>query len=600
MFYADKVTKRFHNYGNSMEQTTQSPMSDYQDPTYLGFQIQLVEIPTRSVNNLYDMNDLPHGLFSQDPIKDVYSTYNYLRNRGEYKRANYILLFEKHFKELINECPWYFVKVSGLADAWKMDPAQNWRGKDKKLTIETLESIDLKMTYIIDLYRKAVWDANWMRWAVPDHMRYFKMNIVVSEVRPMKFGVKSSKTTNAPGQPKNENLSKFAKAKEKVVNAVTNEVEEFTASVGLSNASQKQEYGLYDTTTPWSTATFVKFSFEQCEIDIFNEAPSFLDNVGIAPETLAANKLVINTNVIRERNVYGLLGAILEDTATYRDYGRDAANKTIYSPSPIANENGVMPSSITNESSANNDFSAGLQQREQNQKQFNSDNGKPGSGGFLNQIGNRALTGVQSAAEDFIRNQANQFLLGNAFGTSPTSLIGSAQDILNNPAGAIENLLRKHSSPTIGSEIARNVELTGPEINLIQGIIGQSNLESTPVNPANLGVVTFESNQTGGSNLGNASLISNQTNPGNFGKAGTIADPGNAANNNSSLGTSNLQAPNINASSPQKTNLTAFAQAGSNPGNVNLESPVIAPTNPGNVGLEGPIIEQKNLGKADL
>jgi hypothetical protein len=586
MFYADKVTKQFHNYGNSLDQTAPSPMSDYQDPTYVGFQIQLVEIPTRSVNNLYDMNDLPHGLFSQDPEKDIYSTYNYLKNRGEYKRANYILLFEKHFKQLINECPWYFVKVSGLADAWKMDPAQNWRGKDKKLTIETLESIDLKMNYIIDLYRKAVWDANWMRWAVPDHMRYFKMNIVVSEVRPMKFGVKKSETTNSPGQPKNEPQSKFAKAKEKIVDGVNNRIDSFKASVGLSNANQREQYGLYDPTVPWSTATFVKFSFEQCEIDFFTEAPPFLESVGISPDVMATNKLIIKTNVIRERNVYGLLGAILEDTATYSDYGKDAANKTIYTPSPIPNENGVIPESVANEASAKDDFGSGLLQRDQSQKQFNSDNGLPNSSGLLGQLAGRALKGLEAAATDFVKNQVNSFLLGNAFGVSPTSLLGSAQDILNNPAGAIENLLRKHSSPTIGSEIAKKVELTGAEIELVQNIIGQGNMQGNIPIPGNLGSVSFESNANAGGPLGNANLTTVPVNPGVAGRAGTIADSGNDITTDSSnIGNASLEAPNVNRSSPQKTNLTAFAQAG---------------TNPGKADLTAPFIPKTTLGKADL
>jgi hypothetical protein len=61
-------------------------------------------------------------------------------------------------------------------------------------------------------------------------------------------------------------------------------------------------------------ATFMKFRFSKCEFDMFAEAPTYFGTLSKTPDTVATNKIVIKTPIIRERNSYGLLGAILEDT----------------------------------------------------------------------------------------------------------------------------------------------------------------------------------------------------------------------------------------------------------------------------------------------
>jgi hypothetical protein len=228
-----------------------------------------------ALNAQGDYDDLPHGLFTLDPIKDEYSCYNYLMNRGETKRAEYILQFEDMFRKLVFNYPWYFVKVSGLADSWKIDTKNNYRGKEKKIVIDTLESIDMRMTMIMDLYRKAVYDAAYMRWAVPDNMRYFKMEIIVSEIRPMKLSTVGFENSIYSGNVSESNTN-F----------------EFTVP---SMQSNEPNTGLWDTAGPWSPGTFIAFRYEECELDVFNEAPAFLESVGSSPEAPAANKITIHT-----------------------------------------------------------------------------------------------------------------------------------------------------------------------------------------------------------------------------------------------------------------------------------------------------------------
>jgi hypothetical protein len=604
MQYADSVTKSFLTYGNPSTVTLPpGSMSDWQDPTYMGFQIRLVNSP----NYEGDLNDLPHGLFTGNPKDNNYSTYNYLINRGEYKRAEYIRLFEEGFAALVNECPWYFVKVSGLADAWKIDSKNNWRAKDKKITIETLESIDMKMTYLLDCYRKAVFDAAWMRWAVPDHMRWFKMDIIISEVRPMKIGAVAEDNTNKPGPDTDkEPTSRLGKLAKKVGTSVQQKgmsvLADAASSAGINIGPKTEvDYGLVNDKTPkpWSAATFIKFSFEHCEIDI-TEAPTHLENVGIIADTLATNKITIIPGVIRESNTYGLLGAILDDTLVWQNYGKDAAAAAKIVNLTTAEDTAAIPSSYEENPT-----------RSTTQTAFNSANGTANSGSLLSQIGNKALVGAAAYANNAISNAVNGFLLGNAYGTSPASLLAGAQNILNNPAGAVERLLTRYSSPGLGASMAKKVELTGAEMNLVQSIIGQTTLEgaiSDPNNPGNVSLVSADSPQAA---LGKQQLASpeiSNTPPGKTvlsGVPSNNSELGNTAFDSPSINTTgaskvDLLGPELPLASPQKTNLSAFAIAGAAASKVSLRSPVKKAATPQNVSLEGATVINSDLGEADI
>jgi hypothetical protein len=719
--YADSITKSFLDAGSS----TFTQFDDHQDPTYIGFQVKIEP----SLNVEGDMDDLPHGLFTLDPIQDPYSCYNYLMNRGETKRAEYILAFEEGFSRIVSEYPWYFVKVTGLADSWKIDTKNNFRGKEKKIVIETLESIDLRMTMILDLYRKATFDSAYMRWAVPDHMRYFRMKIIVSEIRPMKLSTQGYNNSGPnPG----------------VINGVATNLK-----LSLGNLiANSPETGLWDTAAPWSAGTFIEFSYSECELDVFNEAPTFLESVGNKPEAEATNKITILTHVIHEKNVYGLLGAILEDTPDWRDYttSDNPDDGGIYNP---ANADGEFISDSTQNKAGGPSITKyvnGYLDRKRAQTNFQSftsatadandinlpagtynevywdekhkpteayteattdvndinlpagtynevywdenhkpteayteattdvndinlpsgtynevywdENHKPADAkaaetndadgftdsskdfvknkwddtrkptesftsattdvndinlpaGTYNEVywdekhkpedpkaaeisqsadpGNKSTT---EAAKDFdkdhkpedrkaatisyrrngLRRAVNRALLGNAYGSSPLTLIGSAQSIINNPVAAIEAILKKHSSPAIGKDLARKVQLTGQEIQLVKSIIGASTTgaeDNVKVNPA------LVKNQ-GKTNLDSANINSK--------------DPGKVF----------LRAPKKAKAKNENSNLTTFANAGSKPGQVELEGTSPPAARAQKEKLEGPTIIPAKLGKVLL
>jgi hypothetical protein len=724
--YADSVTKSFLEAGSY----AYTQFDDYQDPTYLGFQIKIEP----SLNVEGDMDDLPHGLFTLNNLKDPYSCYNYLMNRGETKRAEYILLFEAGFKKLVDEYPWYFIKVSGLADSWKIDTKNNFRGKEKKIVIETLESIDMRVTYLLDLYRKAVFDAAYMRWAVPDHMRYFKMKVIVSEIRPMKLGSVGTESGGA-GVFNGYRSEEGTNFKE-------------TVSAMISEQEANGQFGLWDTTAPWSAGTFIEFSYEECELDVFNEAPTFLESVGNKPEAEATNKITILTHVINEKNVYGLLGAIINDTLAFQDYDslsdrdgggayypafpdfdpvppadatqadadslsgyingyldRDRAQnfrefiageindelgsvensaffvKNFWDPlreptdskaGEINDGRGIIASSkefvenfwdsarepadvkageindADGFTDSSNDFvkdkwdllrdTTDSKAGETNDADGFTDNSKDfvknkwddqrkpedsftsattdandinlpsgtynevywddkhkpedSKAGEISQSADPGNKSTTEAAKDFdkdhkpedrkaatisyrrngLRRAVNRALLGNAYGSSPLTLIGSAQSIINNPVAAIEAILKKHSSPAIGKDLARKVQLTGQEIQLVKSIIGASTTgaeDNVKVNPA------LVKNQ-GKTNLDSANINSK--------------DPGKVF----------LRAPKKAKAKNENSNLTTFANAGSKPGQVKLEGTSPPAARAQKEKLEGPTIIPAKLGKVLL
>ena len=505
MIYADSITKKFLNYANPGDTSPGSPIIDHQDPTYLGFYFELVT----SLNTQDDYDDLPHGLFTDDPIKNEYSTYNYLRNRGEYLRASYILAFEKDFKALVKECPWYFIKVSGLADSWKIDPKNNFRGKDKKITIETLESIDMKVTYMMDLYRKAVFDAAWMRYAVPDHMRYFRMNITVAEIRPMKIGTRALNSSADGGIGLIYDIDS---------SNLKNTIDEM-------QTAQNNQPGLYDTTAPWSAGTFIRFKYSQCELDVFNESPAFLENLGMSPTEAASNKIVIKTNYIEEKNVYGLLGAILQDTSSVKNYGKAQRDLSIFAPNSAnssrddggeGGNTGVPDYEKYNKTTVPS-YKEGLDQRAANQGSFGFNQQAISSDGKTsltevqknwdknhNSAGSttpdsplkaaikQVVRNLEAGAKDYItsavKEKLNSVLLGNVYNFSPLTIAGELQSIANNPADTVQKLLSKYSSPNLAKRLQKSVEFTGEEIILIAAALGNVGFFSnTPAQPSTLG-----------------------------------------------------------------------------------------------------------------
>lgn len=161
----------------------------FQDPTYLGFKLFF----------LFDQPD--SGLLSENEHPNT--AYGYLKRIGDEQRAEYIKSFVQLLKRLNSEAPWFFQSIKGLNDAWKhgYNEDEGFKSRiprDRRITIECLdESIDLRITALMDLYRKGCFDWENRREVVPRNLRQFDISVYVYEARDINrwgfpFRVKSS------------------------------------------------------------------------------------------------------------------------------------------------------------------------------------------------------------------------------------------------------------------------------------------------------------------------------------------------------------------------------------------------------------------------
>jgi len=167
-------------YDNSNKSGNQSK-NDFliDDPTTLSFNIFFDFDGNVSKFSSYYENASP--LFSESSENS--SAYRYLLNINEPDRANNLLKFKKRFQQIVQNYPYYFTELSGIENINLFSPESVFRMSEKRLTINTLESFDLRITELIELYLSSVYDYSYMRQMVTDNLLEFRMYIMVSEIR---------------------------------------------------------------------------------------------------------------------------------------------------------------------------------------------------------------------------------------------------------------------------------------------------------------------------------------------------------------------------------------------------------------------------------
>lgn len=155
---------------NKSSKTSQYP---YQDPTYLSFVL------------LFDFNDRANSPLFSGPAEE------FLEKLSEDAYYNEKLVALREFKKALTainrDMPWYWQSIAGLEVLQQWDPLNPYFGKDDaKLTISTLESLNLPIAGLMYLYRKATFDERKWTWVLPENLRRFRMYVYVTEVRKIK------------------------------------------------------------------------------------------------------------------------------------------------------------------------------------------------------------------------------------------------------------------------------------------------------------------------------------------------------------------------------------------------------------------------------
>ena len=192
--------------GASISNSTFDTMYDYlPEPFLLGYYAptNTKKDITYGGQNVMGIN-LPEFIISNDvSIGKTYSTETYLDvNLGDHGRAALLHNFKLALQDIQNNFPYYLQSISGINSLFKVDHTSGIRLKDAKVELECMEGLDLKITQLLNMYKKIVWDDVYQRWILPDMMRYFNMKIYISEVRLFHDFVK--------GKPEKQQLHNFS------------------------------------------------------------------------------------------------------------------------------------------------------------------------------------------------------------------------------------------------------------------------------------------------------------------------------------------------------------------------------------------------------
>jgi len=181
--------------------------SPYQDPTYLSFVILFnVSDHTNSpllsgaaeefyINHLgasyreeTDSSKMD-GSHKSESDKNKMGGLSSGGNSGTVKfyedRLSNLVKFKKALLDINRNTPWFFQGLQGVDRAiTAFDPNNPYfGGDDAKLTLSCLESINLRVSGLMHLYRKAVFDEVKWNWILPENLRKFSMVVYVTEVR---------------------------------------------------------------------------------------------------------------------------------------------------------------------------------------------------------------------------------------------------------------------------------------------------------------------------------------------------------------------------------------------------------------------------------
>lgn len=239
--------------------------SAYDEPTYLTFRINF--FPVFNQTNTY--NDIPEPLFYNEETTKmgIYSTYDYLKNNvKETYRAILLEQFISLLKELNEIFPHYIKSIDGLNELLDVSPKRGSRiKKDALLTIKCYEGLDQRISTLKRLYKKVAWDDEYQRWILPDIMRYFRMDIYISEFRIFhESNLKDSKKSNFKLKGKMQNVSKLS-----TINTIKNIINDVDNLLGFDKTVAQNPFQLSHSIINEIIPT-TKIECRMCEFDISN------------------------------------------------------------------------------------------------------------------------------------------------------------------------------------------------------------------------------------------------------------------------------------------------------------------------------------------
>jgi hypothetical protein len=403
-----------------------------QDPTVFGFKL-LFHFDTPNSPLLYgatrDINKAP-----------LNTAANYLKSIGDEQRLYYLSKFVYLLSNINSQTPWYFQTLSGLKEAWKHDYTKPYIGDDKKLEIECAESIDLRITALMDYYRKACFDWKYRREVVPKNLRQFKLSIFVYEARF--FNNPNSIAVSPPDVPVDSGYGGNIQGQAAITNAEL--VERLTGKDETANDPITENVNTV-LGVPMSTTRNL-FHFDFCEFDM-NEG-SHLDGLN-------------NTEPVEVKQKFGITYGDFEETNMYNFWDRNyVSDGFITSLDKLALDDpnpGVPPTQSQKPPIAPADTSLkGSVNELKEQAEARADKIKKDANTKLDNISGES---VEAALATRLKKKAESLVaglfMGNVYGFSAGSLTGAggAQSLASKALDAGTSLLNQTKGSAAGENI---------------------------------------------------------------------------------------------------------------------------------------------------
>lgn len=307
---------------------------DWQEPTYIGFEIQFDFSGTDSAVRA-NVDSLVDPLL-MGPENET-SAIRYLQNINELTRSKSLAVFRHILKTVSEKAPWHFQSISGLDKLFVINPEKNWRtGDDTEITIDCLEGLDMKMTALVDLYRKSVWDPLYHRWMLPDNMRYFNCTITLTDYREFHrtSALVTSLGSTATDVQMNEgyqesihdlvygkNTDAFSKAE--IEKSVKKSVKDAAANM-MNQVLSEGEVTADDTFKPR-----VVLYCTNCEFTMLSKSHPYVSTISNAePPEMAKQQISFKVGRVYEAAAYDLIGVVLDDKLLRTTLGAGAYDYT--------------------------------------------------------------------------------------------------------------------------------------------------------------------------------------------------------------------------------------------------------------------------------
>jgi hypothetical protein len=153
-----------------------SNLTGFQDPTYLSFTL---------IFDVGDNSPLLNGEAEGFIRKHLTENNNGGLNIQKYQhKLSSLLAFRESLFKINSQMPWHWQTLGGVDRLLKFTPENAYfGGDDAKLIIGCLETINMNIAGLMQLYRKAVWDETRWSYVLPPNLRKFGMYIYVSDIR---------------------------------------------------------------------------------------------------------------------------------------------------------------------------------------------------------------------------------------------------------------------------------------------------------------------------------------------------------------------------------------------------------------------------------